>query len=239
MDLALLFSAVLLGLSGAPHCAAMCAAPCAAASGRPGGAGVWTFQLGRGLSYAVAGAVVASSVGLLASMGQAVAALRPLWTLVHIAALALGVYLLWRGRQPAWLESLGRGGGPEAGGFQHRGEGGWQRMQGPARSAVAGLAWVAWPCGLLQSALLMAALANTAAGGAMVMGGFAVASSMGLLAGPALWARWLGAGAGTAATRLAAGATLPVRLGGGVLAAASTWALGHDLFVRFAAWCIS
>lgn len=233
MDLALLLSAVLLGLSGTPHCAAMCGAACAAASGRPGGPGIWVFQVGRGLSYAVAGALVASSVGLLATAGQAVAALRPLWTLVHVAALGLGLWLLWRGRQPAWLERLGRSGGP---GIQHRAETGWQRMQGPARSAALGLSWAAWPCGLLQSALLIAALANSAASGALVMGGFALASSLGLLAGPVLWARLVGGRGGAAGV---AGSSLAVRLGGLMLAVASAWALGHGLWVRVAAWCLS
>lgn len=232
MDQALLLSAVLMGLAGTPHCLAMCGAACAAASGGP--RGLLPFHLGRALAYMAAGAVVAASVGSLAALGQAVAALRPLWTLVHVAALALGLYLIWRARQPAWMERLGT---VRVATVSHRG-GRWQAMQGlvrgPVRSAGLGLAWVAWPCGLLQSALLVASLANSPVQGALVMGGFAGASAAGLLLGPALWFRWAG---GRTASWLSAG--LAVRLAGLALVLASAWALGHGLWLRFAAWCFS
>lgn len=237
MDQALLVSAVLMGLAGTPHCLAMCGAACAAASGGP--RGLLPFHLGRAVAYMAAGAVVSASVGSLAALGQAVAALRPLWTLVHVAALALGLYLIWRARQPAWMERLGtvRAGATVG----HRG-GRWQVVQGPARSAGLGLAWVAWPCGLLQSALLVASLANTPLQGALVMGGFAAASAAGLLLGPALWYRWAGGRspswlAGALGGGLAGG--LAVRLAGLALVLASAWALGHGLWLRFAAWCFS
>ena len=67
-----------------------------------------SFQLGRLLSYSAAGAVAAASVQLLGQMGQATAMLRPIWVLVHVAAFLLGLALLWRGRQPAWLERVGQ-----------------------------------------------------------------------------------------------------------------------------------
>ena len=148
---------------------------------------------------------------------------------MHIAALALGLFLLWQGRQPAWMVRLGRTrtqvpsrSGP------------WQVIQGPARSAGIGLAWVAWPCGLLQSALLVAALANTPWRGALVMAGFACASAAGLLLGPALWWRLSGGRASAAAwsTRTA------VRWAGAALMLASAWALGHGLWTRAVAWCL-
>lgn len=230
MDLALVLSALLLGLSGAPHCIAMCGATSAAAVHGGGGRSIVAFHAARALSYALAGAIAAASVGALAAAGQWVAALRPLWTLVHVAALGLGLWLLWQGRQPAWLERLGRG---ATAGVTHRGEGGWQRLKGPARSGAIGLSWVAWPCGLLQSALLVAALANTAWGGALVMAAFAGASSVGLLVGPALLVRLSASGQAWLTSAMA------VRLSGAILALASTWALGHGLWMRVAAWCFS
>lgn len=237
MDQALFLSAVLMGLAGTPHCLAMCGAACTAAAGGGRARHLLPFHLGRLAAYSAAGALAAASVGSLAAMGQAVAALRPLWTLVHIAALALGFYLLWQGRQPAWMERLGRTRGPTT--VDHRGGERWQVMAAPARSAGLGLAWVAWPCGLLQSALLVAALANTPASGALVMAGFAGASAAGLVLGPALWWRLSGgrsrAGAGDG-TALVAPSTA-VRWAGAALAAASAWALGHGLWMRVAAWC--
>lgn len=238
MNQALLLSALLMGLAGTPHCLAMCGAACTAATGGGQGRDLLAFHLGRGLAYAAAGAVAAASVGALAALGSAVGVLRPLWSLVHIAAIALGLVLLWQGRQPAWLERLGRTRLQPAS-VAHRG-GTWQVLQGPGRSAAAGLAWVAWPCGLLQSALLVAALANTPAQGAAVMGVFAAASAAGLVAGPLLWARWglAGAGAGGQGSGWLS-PTLAVRLAGASLAGASAWALGHGVWMRVAAWCFS
>jgi hypothetical protein len=232
MDQALLLSAVLMGLAGTPHCLAMCGAACTAATGGGQGARLLAFHAGRLLAYAAAGAVAAASVGSLAALGQAVGALRPLWTLVHMAALGLGLFLLWQGRQPGWMERLGRARTQDV---PHRDGERWQVIRGPARSGGIGLAWVAWPCGLLQSALLVAALANSAAAGAMVMGGFAAASAAGLLLGPALWWRITGGRPGAAA---ASPATV-VRWAGAALALASAWALGHGLWMRVIAWCLS
>ncbi|MGK2952595.1 MAG: urease accessory protein UreH domain-containing protein, partial [Thiobacillus sp.] len=91
MDSALIASAAMLGLAGAPHCTAMCGAPCAAAVGRQGG---WVptaaFHAARVASYAVAGAVVASAVGALAMLSQLSPAVRPLWTVIHALVFALG-----------------------------------------------------------------------------------------------------------------------------------------------------
>lgn len=232
MDQALLLSAVLMGLAGTPHCLAMCGAACAAAAGGGRWVQLLPLHLGRLVAYSAAGAVAAASVGSLAALGQAVAALRPLWTLVHMAALALGLYLLWQGRQPGWMERLGRSRDAV---LLHRDGRRWQAVRAPARRFGLGLAWVAWPCGLLQSALLVAALANTPTAGAVVMAGFAAASAAGLVLGPALWWRLSGGRPGVVAISPAAA----VRLAGAALALASAWALGHGLWMRLAAWCFS
>jgi len=240
VDQALFLSAVLLGLAGTPHCLAMCGAACTAASGGGAWRQLLALHAGRLVAYAAAGAVAAGSVGSLAALGQAVAALRPLWTLVHMAALGLGLYLVWQGRQPAWMAGLGRRRGDAV--VQPPG-GRWQAIRGPARSAGLGLAWVAWPCGLLQSALLVAALANSPAAGAAVMAGFAGASAAGLLMGPALWWRLARGSAaagqgGASALGAALAGRAAVRWAGAALALASAWALGHGLWMRVVAWCL-
>lgn len=216
----------MLGLAGSPHCAVMCGAACGSVI-RPGQPGTWIgFHLARVAGYSLAGAVAASSVGALSTWSQYTPVLRPLWTLAHAAALSLGLWLLWRGRQPAWMENLGRGAqraAPQGGG--------WQVMRGPGRAAAAGALWVAWPCGLLQSALVVAALANGAAGGAATMAAFALASAGGLAAAPWLWWRLGGASAAGSA------ATWAVRASGLLLAAASAWALGHGLWEQLVAYC--
>lgn len=219
----LILAAGLMGLAGTPHCAAMCAAPCTAVTQGAGRAAAPLFHLGRVAGYAAAGAVAASSVGMLQQWLGVVPALRPLWTLLHLAALALGLWMLLRGRMPVWPRAAAPAAPP--------GAGGWQRLHGPLRSAAAGSAWIAWPCALSQSALLLAALADRPWSGAAAMGLFAVASSPGLLLGPVVLRRISVAGGSAAA------ATWPVRAAGFTLVAASGWALGHGLWAHVAALC--
>jgi uncharacterized protein len=221
-DLALVGAAALMGLAGLPHCAAMCAAPCAAVT-RGTAPRQWLFQAARVLGYAAAGALAAASIGALRDGLALTPALRPLWTLLHLFALAVGLWMLARGRWPAWLQR--RAGAPQP-------DTGWQRIAGPARAACAGAAWIAWPCALSQSALLVAALGDTPAVGAGAMAAFALASAPGLWIGPIVLARMT---TGPSATQ----AVWPLRAAGGLLAAGSAWALGHGLAARALAWCFS
>ncbi len=223
----LVAAAGLMGLAGLPHCAAMCAAPCAAAAGR-GPAAQPLFQVARVAGYAAAGALAAASVGLLREGLSYSPVLRPLWTLLHLAALAVGLWMLWRGQWPAWLQR--RAAAPS-----QALPGGWQRVVGPLRSAGTGALWIAWPCALSQSALLVAALASTPGQGAAAMALFAMASSPALWLGPTLLRR-AGGGSGASAALLV-NAAWPMRAAGLLLAAGSVWALGHGLWERFAAWC--
>ncbi len=260
MDWPLIASAALLGLAGIPHCAAMCSAPCAAAMGHGSGSTLLVFQAARILSYATAGALVASGMAALAALAQSVAVLRPLWTLLHVAALALGLVLLWRGRQPAWMArgvwqakaqplvwvAASTGSRTSSHTSSHTssrtsghtsGRTSWVG-RAPARGAVAGSLWVFWPCGLLQSALLLAALTSGPSSGAAAMATFALASSAGLW-----WAPWLRQRGRRVSGRANPTAVNPqwqerwVRLGGLMLVLASSWALGHGLWPRVAAWC--
>jgi sulfite exporter TauE/SafE len=147
--------------------------------------------------------------------------------------LTLGLWLLVQGRQPAWMGQIGRVAVAGQGGGQLAAAGGspvrvWRR---PAQAAFAGAVWVAWPCGLLQSALLVASMTQTAWSGAAAMGAFALASAGGLLAAPALWRLLRGrADAASFERRLA-------RAAGALLAVAALFALGHDLWPPIAAWC--
>jgi uncharacterized protein len=227
MEAALFASALALGLAGAPHCVAMCAAPCAAATAQGGARAQAAFHVMRAAGYGVAGALAAASVNSLGALGALSPVFKPLWSFVHAAALALGLWLAVTGRQPAWMGRMGRQ--PRA---AVAGGSGWSVMQGPGRAAAAGAAWVAWPCGLLQSAILVAALADTPWTGAGVMVVFAAATGLGLSLAPWLWTRVRGMG-GVALLSGTAG----VRLAGVLLAAAAGWALSSGLWMRFAAYC--
>ncbi|MDT8999168.1 sulfite exporter TauE/SafE family protein [Paucibacter sp. APW11] len=246
MDAALAGSALLMGLAGSPHCVAMCGAACAALGGGASGAqgsgllmrpAMLSLQAGRLLSYSLGGAVAASSVSMLAYWGQAAAWLRPFWVMLHLAALGLGLFLLRRGRQPQWLDGLGRGRSPSAANTASVAivglRGGQRAVSAPARAGLAGLAWLAWPCGLLQSALVVAALASGPAQGAAVMACFALGSALGLLVGPAALWRLLRLGQ----LDEARGYAWAVRLAGLGLLLSSGWALGHGIWAQIAAFC--
>jgi sulfite exporter TauE/SafE len=251
MEWTLALSALLMGLAGTPHCAAMCGPACAAVVGPASSRGdaparALAFHGGRLLSYAVGGAVAAAGVAWLAGAAAVAPFLRPLWALLHVAAIVLGLWLMTTGRQPGWMASLGRGRHPL------QGRDGWQAMRAPegsaglagrtspVRAAAAGSLWVAWPCGLLQSAIVVAGLANTPQAGALVMVAFGVASAPGLQLAPWLWSRWQGGGAaGMAANTARREVAIEwfTRLAGAMLAAGSVWALGMDIWGQVWAYC--
>ena len=225
-----------MGLAGTPHCAAMCGPACAA-MGLSGRGDAWPraalFHAGRLFGYAAVGALAAGGVSVLGSLGASQPMLRPLWSIVHAAALGLGLWLLVTGRQPAWVERIGRGitrapqhGGPAV-----------IQWHAKVKPLGIGALWAAWPCGLLQSAFVVAALGQGPASGASIMVAFGLTSALGLVAAPALWLRLArhqgGAAVGGVQTRWA------VRSAGLMLAGVSAWALGHDLWMRVADYCVT
>jgi sulfite exporter TauE/SafE len=186
---------------------------------------LWTFQLGRLAGYSAMGGLAAASMQGLGWLSVQSAALRPVWTLLHVAAALLGLMLLWQARQPVWLDIGARKV--------------WSRIRaatqgsGQAGAAAAplvlGAAWSLLPCGLLYSALLVAALSPSPLEGAGVMALFAMGSGVSLMAGPWLWLRLRGPGSGAWAIRLA----------GAALLASSVWALWMGLVHDTAPWCVT
>ena len=225
MQAGLALAGLALGAASSPHCAAMCGAPCAAVcKGRMPDAA--RFHLGRLAGYMAAGALAAGSVALLGQWSAQSGALRPLWLLLHLGFLALGLRWLLSG-SPLLLKAAR--GGPVAIRVE-------PRRARPWRSAGAGLAWVAWPCATLQAALMLAALADSPQGGALVMAAFALASLPALGAAPWLWARWNRWRAARGAA-VAAPGTLGLRVAGGALVLASAWAVGRDVWPQISIWC--
>jgi sulfite exporter TauE/SafE len=232
MDLALAASALFMGLTGSLHCASMCGPAFGAIAARSGGTqfvgATLSLHAGRLLSYAVAGALVASSVAALGTLQAAGPLLRPLWTLVHVAAIALGLTLVWTARMPRWLSrDSGRSTAADEAGVVRF----FRRMPASGRAGLAGMCWAGIPCGLLQSALLVAALASGPVAGATVMSTFALASGFGLWAGPRLWSTLRSTSGDERWTRLAA------RLSGTLLVASSGFALWHGLGAIVAQIC--
>lgn len=228
MQTTLATTALLMGLAGGPHCIAMCGAACAGigqAAGPHRNLALWTFQLGRIVGYALLGALAAASMQGLGWLTIQSAALRPVWSLFHVAAILLGLVLLLNGRQPVWLEEGGRRVWRRVRSFTQR----WGR----GAPLVLGVSWALLPCGLLYSALLVAAMANGVADGAGVMALFAVGTSVSLLAGPWLVLKLQAMGSG------AVSGAWGVRLAGLALAGSSAWGLYMGLVHNTAPWCVT
>jgi sulfite exporter TauE/SafE len=215
-------SALVMGLVGGPHCVAMCGAACAgiARSAAPRSTqALWKFQLSRLLGYSLMGALAGGTVQGLAWMGQQTAVIRPLWTLMHVAALLLGLALLWQARQPAFIDGWAQGI--------------WRKVRpamvamGGKAPVVLGVGWALMPCGLLYSALLVASLSASAWQGAAVMAAFATGTMVSLVAAPWLLLRLQAARSGGWGMRLA----------GLALVLTSGWALWMGITQPTGLWC--
>lgn len=226
MQTALAATALLMGLAGGPHCVAMCGAACAGIGRTQGGGrtqALWVFQAGRVLGYSALGSLAAASIQGLGWLSVHSAALRPVWSLFHVAAAMLGLVLLVQARQPVWLENSARKVWQAARSFTVNANG----TASLAPIGLVGFLWALLPCGLLYSALLVAAMTGSALEGAGVMALFALGSGVSLMAGPWLWLRLRGQKSGNWAIRLA----------GLALLASSVWVLWMGLLHDTAPWC--
>ncbi|MRD47974.1 sulfite exporter TauE/SafE family protein [Caenimonas koreensis] len=211
-----------MGLAGGPHCAAMCGTACAGLmrAGVNPSRSLWLFQAGRLAGYSLAGAAAAAAVQSFAWLATNSAAIKPLWTLFHLAVLAWGLMLVTRAHQPVWVSNTGRSV--------------WSRVRPLAASGkgvfAAGALWAFMPCGLLYSALLVASLSGGPAEGALTMALFALGSAVSLSLAPMLLLRLQGAG-----NRFRQ--EWGTRVAGLLLAAAAVWALWMDMAHQVAVWC--
>jgi sulfite exporter TauE/SafE len=226
-----------MGLVGGPHCLAMCAAPCHAITQ---GTTSFTlsnvqsgrlkarlqclhsllFQVGRLLGYGLLGGIAAQAMEQVAWFSDRTSVLHPIWVLMHLGILAWGLLMVFQGRQPQWLEQAGR----------HI----WAKVQPLLRmrggALYAGMAWALMPCGLLYSAVLVAALSGGALPGAFSMVAFGLGGAMWLLAAPHAW-RWLSGRVSQLRAEWGA------RAAGLMLVAVSLWALWMDLIYTPSLWC--
>ncbi len=222
MQTTLATTALLMGLAGGPHCIAMCGAACAGigqAAGDRRTSAMWLFQVGRILGYSAMGALAAASMQGLGWMTVQSAALRPVWTMFHVAVLMVGLVLMVNAQQPIWLEQAGKK-------LWHAARS-LVVSRGLSGTLVLGVVWTFLPCGLLYSALLVAGLTGRAIDGALVMGLFAVGTSVSMMLGPWLWLRFGSNSNGD----------WGVRLAGLALAASAGWALWMAYAHDEAPWC--
>lgn len=212
-ELATPFGAFLFGLLGSTHCVAMCGGIAAALALRaPDPRHAFLHSLGRVLGYALAGALIGGAVALGARGFGLAFDPRPVGMVLRLLTallfVAVGLRLLLA--LPPWraLERLGArvwqsGLAPLA---QRVG-----RADGPAAALALGVLWGWLPCGMSWTALLAAAVAGSAASGALTM----VAFGLGTLPAVGLGA-WLFGRSGSFASPLARRASGALLLGIGL-----------------------
>lgn len=180
-----LVAAGLLGLMGETHCVAMCGGVAAAPFvGEPEGRRAWPRALayhgGRLATYAALGAL-AGAAGTMSErapfpIGGLSLALR---LLAGVLLALVALQLLGLGRGLSLLEALGRG--PFA------------ALARPIRARIGarpgalgvtllGALWGLFPCGLVYAAIPVAALAQSAPGGALAMVAFGLGTLPAMLA---------------------------------------------------------
>ena len=224
MQTSLALTALVMGLAGGPHCVAMCGAACAGigqVAGNRQNTALLSFQAGRWLGYSVMGGLAAFSVQALGWLTVESAALRPVWSMLHVAAAVLGLLLIWQAKQPVWLDQSAQNL--------------WAKSRqlnsnlGKVAPIVVGVLWAFMPCGLLYSALMVAALTGNMLEGAITMACFALGSgvSLGLAPWMLLKLKNLGDGA------------WGIRLAGLALVLTSSWALWLALAHNQAPWCVT
>lgn len=224
MQTSLALTALIMGLAGGPHCVAMCGAACAGMGQLAGSQQktvLLSFQVGRWLGYSLMGGLAAFSVQALGWLTVESAALRPVWSMLHVGAVVLGLLLVWQAKQPVWLDQSAQ----QLWAKIRQSKAHWGTM---APFAV-GTLWSLMPCGLLYSALMVAALTGRVWEGALTMACFALGSGVSLGFAPWLLLRLKNLGDGA----------WGVRLAGLALAITSGWALWMGLVHNQAPWCVT
>jgi sulfite exporter TauE/SafE len=224
MQTSLALTALVMGLAGGPHCVAMCGAACAGigqVSGTRQNTALLSFQAGRWLGYSLMGGLAAFSVQALGWLTVESAALRPVWSMLHVAAAVLGLLLVWQAKQPVWLDQSAQNL--------------WAKIRqlnsnlGKVAPIGVGVLWACMPCGLLYSALMVAALTGNVLDGAITMASFALGSGVSLGFAPWMLLKLKSLGDGA----------WGIRLAGLALVLTSSWALWMGLANNQAPWCVT
>jgi len=219
MQAALIYSALVMGLTGGPHCVAMCGAACTSFTQSPDKPyAIYFYHLGRVCGYALLGAIATFAIQSIAWLSSYSAALHPLWTFFHVLVFFWGVILIVYARQPIWIDQAGRRI--------------WQHVKKLSKINggyfYIGMLWALMPCGLLYSALIIASFNGNPLGGAFSMAVFAAGSAISLFFAPWLW------------LKLKTSLVEPygMRLAGLLLSSASAWAIWMSLTQGSKVWCM-
>lgn len=179
--LAVLIAGAAAGILAAPHCALMCG-PLTAHVTHGRAAGSAQYQISRGLSYALAGALV-GAIGkpVIRRLWDSEVTTALSWALAMLMAVA--AYKAWprsrentKDREPALVQIKARGASQKASRIQRL------LRSLPKQPALFGGLSVLIPCGALWGGLVLAASSGSPAAGALAMATFSLTSGTGLLA---------------------------------------------------------
>ncbi|WP_413284434.1 sulfite exporter TauE/SafE family protein [Vibrio sp. MA40-2] len=168
-------AALLVGFLGSAHCVGMCggiASVMSLNSVTKGGRTLTTllYNIGRIISYMIAGALVGGAISSAASLLQDYAVLNALRIMSALVMIILALYIgkWWHGL--LYVEKLG----------QHL----WKfispltkkllPLSSPLHALPLGLLWGWLPCGLVYSSLTWAAVSGSAVNGSLIMAAFGV-----------------------------------------------------------------
>ncbi|OIQ99343.1 hypothetical protein GALL_185800 [mine drainage metagenome] len=218
MQTALIYSTLLMGLAGGPHCVAMCGAACTSfTQSEEHPYAIYFYHLGRLCGYALLGAIATFAIQSIAWLSSYTAALHPLWTFFHVLVFFWGVILIVYARQPVWVDRAGRNI--------------WQHVKKLSLIKggyfYIGMLWALMPCGLLYSALIIASFNGKPLDGALSMAAFAIGSSASLFFAPWLWLK----------LKTTLVEPYGMRLAGLLLSGASAWAIWMELTHHTKVWC--
>ncbi len=194
----LVLTAFTMGILGGVHCVAMCGGIVGAVSlkgARPGIALHLSYNAGRILSYAVAGAAVGGLGGVGALASGMLPAQMALFVVANAIVVLLGLHVAGWGRLVHSLETAGGSVWRVIQPFGSR----YLPADTPGRAIKLGLFWGWIPCGLVYSTLALAFATGAAWRGALVMLAFGLGTLPNLLAAglaiqrvrPALQRRWV------------------------------------------------
>ena len=175
-----LLAMFMIGLVGSGHCVGMCGgittALGLAAESRRSVPLVVGYNLGRVLSYALAGAIVAT----LGRWGESVLALGPVLRIAAGVILVLmGLYLADWWKLLVKLEKLGAHVWTRLQPLSTR----WLPITSLPRAIAVGAVWGWLPCGLVYTALVYAATSAETLDGALMMFAFGLGTAPAMLAG--------------------------------------------------------
>ncbi|MDH4124383.1 MAG: sulfite exporter TauE/SafE family protein [Gammaproteobacteria bacterium] len=182
---AAIIAALLAGFFGSTHCIGMCGAivtllesPATTAARLDPWLRRSLYNLGRLVFYVLLGAIAGLGGAMLSKSSGVFFGLQALRLLAALLVIAIGLNLLFDWRLTRFLESAG------ARLWRHV-----SRLaryvlpaSSPGRAFLAGMIWGALPCGLVYSAVAIAATTGTPPAGAAVMLAFGIGTAPAMLA---------------------------------------------------------